>query len=870
MTLGSVDAPSVRRSAGGFGNQPALDGLRGLAVAGVVVFHFARDVLPGGYLGVDAFFVLSGFLITRLLLRDAVEGRVGLGHFWSRRARRLLPALFVYLAAVIVYVVVVADPAQFEQLRRELLATLFYVANWEQIASGVSYFAPFADPSPLRHTWSLAIEEQFYVVWPLVVAGVAVLVGRRKTRGPVDSARRRDMVVRSVLIVSLIGAVASAVWAHALWDGGAGVSRVYFGTDTRLTAVLVGAALAAALAWRPLTARSSPALTAAGGLALVGMVAFWILDLPDSIRVAGGAALHAEVVAVVAVAAMVKGPVQRVLSPRPLVTLGRLSYGIYLWHVLVQNVVDADLLGRDGVVLFAARITVTLGLAALSFQFVEQPVRSGTGWWQPTDGRRIGLAALGAVTVLIVGGLWATTGAEPSFADRYAADLATRDEPPPIPAADRPGSGADPPPVVAGTEPPRPLEVVVVGDDAVEHLIPSPATVELGSRAVRITGVPGSFCPHTTITSGTATVAAVPACDGWENRSAVRAVVAAADVVVVAVGRIPDLSDQAHDPFGYLTRLDMGAVEAALVELQLAVPPGVPTVLAVPPGDATHPRSARERFASIARRVAEGERQPVVEIDSLASLGQLAALALHQEPEDRQPSQDVTEVMLLGDSVAWSLGYGWYGDPTRGSAPSGEDVVLVWNRGSEFCELVQHQRRAGDEVFEAESRCADWRSVWPEPLERYSPDVVAVHVGVWEVFDRKVDGEWVEVGTPEHDRLITDALSDVVELLATPDRPVVFVNVPPGNREGEFSPEQWTLGGRAAIDHFNELLIEITGRYPDRAAVVDLSSWLCPDECVVDVGGQLVRDDGLHYDPAGALPVSGWLSDQLRAIDLAF
>jgi len=685
-----------------------------------------------------------------------------------------------------------------------------------------------------------------------------------------------NRLVTRVFVVALVGAAASALWAYVLWAGGASESRLYFGTDTRLTAVLLGAALAAALHRWPLGPVAPRSLSLAGVVAFIGILAVWVVDMSSAQRVAGGLALHAEAVAVLAVAAMVEGPIRRVLSVGLLVWLGQVSYGIYLWHLLVQNVVDPDLVGDNEIVLFTARVAVTLGLAAVSFYLVEQPVRLGRAFSLPVGQVRPQVAMVAAIIPLVIVTIWVTANAEPSFADRYQADLQARAEPPSIPlaagstgplaSANRPTSTSAP----ASTVPLGPLDVVVVGDDAVSSLAPRPTLVSIGSTDVRVTGIAGSFCPHTVVDSETAEVAEVPECDGGDQKDAELEAMADADVVVVATAQVPDLSDQEEDPFGYVTRIDMAAVESAFVELDLQVPDGMPTVVAIPGSGEAAPRSALARYGSIVRRLATSEGRTLVDIDALSTPEDVAELAAEQITAIAAAERDVTEVMLLGDSVAWSLGYGWYGDPTEGFTPSAEDLVLVWNRGSEFCELVQLPRRAEGEVFEAESRCADWRVVWPEPLSRYSPDVIAVHVGVWEVFDRKVGDRWVEVGTAEHDQLVVDALEDVVELLATPDRPVAFVTVPPGERDGEFSPPQWTLEGRAALDHFNELLVGIAERHADRVSVVDLSGWLCPDGCVADVDGQTIRDDGLHYDPAGAVPVSAWLSEQLREVDEVF
>src|SRR5688500_7769244 len=158
---------------------PALDGIRAVAVAAVLAFHGGLAGVSGGFLGVDAFFVLSGYLITALLLAEWTRsgGRIDLAAFWGRRARRLLPALLLMVTAVAIGARVLLPPAEVRLLRGDGIATLFYVANWRMILRGGDYFAQTAAPSPLEHTWSLSIEEQFYLVWPLVLC--AVLWGRR-------------------------------------------------------------------------------------------------------------------------------------------------------------------------------------------------------------------------------------------------------------------------------------------------------------------------------------------------------------------------------------------------------------------------------------------------------------------------------------------------------------------------------------------------------------------------------------------------------------------------------------------------------------------------------------------------------------------
>ena len=214
----------------GFSHVPALDGLRGAAVVAVLLYH--GGYLEGGYLGVDLFFVLSGYLITSLLLAEQrATGAIRLRTFWVRRIRRLVPALLLVLAGVAVYAWLWATPVDLTTIRRDGLATLFYVANWHTILRGVSYWDISLAPSPLQHTWSLAIEEQFYLVWPLVVAGLARF-------GRAAAAQR-------LLRLCCLLAVVSAALFVALPLLGMSTTRAYEGTDTRATALVLGAAWAA-------------------------------------------------------------------------------------------------------------------------------------------------------------------------------------------------------------------------------------------------------------------------------------------------------------------------------------------------------------------------------------------------------------------------------------------------------------------------------------------------------------------------------------------------------------------------------------------------------------------------------------------------
>jgi len=380
----------------------ALDNLRGAAVTAVLLFHGGH--LTGGYLGVDLFFVLSGFLITSLLLVEwRGSGHVALGSFWFRRARRLLPALFLVLLCVAGYSLFVAAPGELGRIRGDALATIGYVANWRAIFASQDYWALFVSPSPLEHTWSLAIEEQFYLVWPVVVVGLA---WSWRTQTP-----------KGVLLTAALGAVLSSTLMILLY-GRSDPSRVYFGTDTRAAGVLFGAALAAALAvfGHVQRRRHRVAIEAAGIAGALAIALMWTKIDGENPRLYQGGFVVAGLAATAVIAAVVHpraGPLARVFSFRPLCWIGLISYGLYLWHWPVDVYLNATRVGLTGWPLFAVQTAVALVIAIASYHLVEMPIRRGAlsrRQWQ------IGTPVLAALLVAVV---IAATGAQqgPALAD---------------------------------------------------------------------------------------------------------------------------------------------------------------------------------------------------------------------------------------------------------------------------------------------------------------------------------------------------------------------------------------------------------------------------------------------------------------------
>ncbi len=437
------------------GRLAGLDGLRAIAVLAVLVYHADLGLLSGGFLGVDVFFVISGFLITTLLLaeRDRL-GHIRLREFWLRRARRLLPALFLVLAGTILMALVLA-PGEVARVRGDTLAALAYVTNWYLILRQQSYFEAVGRPSPLLHLWSLAVEEQFYVLWPLLLTA-GLLIARR----------------RGMLVLTLLGAAGSAILMAALYVPGVDPSRVYYGTDTHAVGLLAGAALA--LAWSPVARATAPATPVsdrdgeavgrawpalppwpeaddgadpgtrspvrrgraatlaaavtglvrglpwwdAAGIAGLGLLGacFWLFDEYEPWLYRGGFVVVAIVTATVIFASVRPGGWlgAGVLDRQPLRWIGERSYGIYLWHwpifTLTRPQLDVPL---DPIPDLALRLALTLLAAEVSYRFVETPVRQGAlgrawrAWRSVPRERRIStyrwpIATSGAVLALAV------------------------------------------------------------------------------------------------------------------------------------------------------------------------------------------------------------------------------------------------------------------------------------------------------------------------------------------------------------------------------------------------------------------------------------------------------------------------------------
>lgn len=373
---------------------PALDGLRALAVLAVFVYHVDERRVPGGFLGVDLFFVISGYVITLGLLDEwQARGSIDLRHFWWRRARRLMPAAITLILATLAITSVVF-PERMASLRGEAAAALGYVANWYLVFHRMPYFETLSAPSMLRHLWSLAVEEQFYLLWPPLLAGALRVV------------RPGWVFVGTVLL-----ALASAVWLGVLYEADASTNRLYYGTDTRGFALLGGAALA--FVWKPRLAQHEfarrDAMSGVVGTLCLGAFALlcWQLNGSYEFMYRGGLVLAALVsLGAVAMCARADNAYTRVLASAPLRWLGKRSYSAYLWHwpvVLLLPVQEALAGGLvSTVAIYVAAATVTLAAAEVSYRWIETPFREGrvlqiAAAWREARGARRGVVLAGAM-----------------------------------------------------------------------------------------------------------------------------------------------------------------------------------------------------------------------------------------------------------------------------------------------------------------------------------------------------------------------------------------------------------------------------------------------------------------------------------------
>lgn len=906
-----------------FGYIPSLDGLRALALIGILFYHARFTWARGAFLAISVFFTLSGFLITSIVLRQWVASSgIGIREFWIRRFRRLLPAAWTTMALILAAGLAGAwNPDQLRSLRGDVPFGLAEIINWHFIFADRSYGADFTAPSPMEHFWSLAVEEQFYFFLPLVAALVLTAgASRRPTR------RRLGSFATTLAVIAALSAVLNGLLARGSID------RAYFGTDTRMAEILVGGLLAVAMLRRLKLRGPGPRIASEvlGLVALGVMLTMWrLVSLRDQSLYPLGFVLSSATTVAVIVAALQEGVVTRILSFPPLVWLGKISYGMYLLHWPVFLVLSPVRTGLGQVPLFLVRVAVTTALATIMYNLIESPIR-----YRRVFPRR-GFAIYSAVSVVVVVALLA---------------LATTDVPGPS-EIDR----AFRAPSTTTTVPLPHLQVLVLGDQAADDLAGL-----LGDR------------PDMTVTS-----ASIPDCGlaigGWiqmDDGSVERDVSRCRrsletwsdaiterqpDFVLVGATRRDSLprrfeSDPGWSVAGdekfenYLSGMFLDALETISTA---AEPVGAQVIVtSIPSGEYPAPEPAPPRapgqtpqqekaLAELDRELEQGlpdtagpeerTRRQLATTSILAATAEVAGVRFldivaeadrlaggpfdfdQPTPEDgpgigpelaewledelreareappvvAPPPLDANSVtipdppaprprrhvapgqrptfLVAGDSVAMSVTFGL----GHWASSSGAKIYNATRLG---CPIARGGvTKVQMDTKEYGENC-DWSDEFTNAVAAFRPNVVMLMSGVWEVTDRRLPGDnrFRHLGDPLMDRYVLAEFLSAVDLLGSDGASVALIlqpHIESGRDKGLAGlPES----DPARMDRLNEILEQVAEMRPDVVTLVDIREWMATQPGGED--GAELRPDGVHFDDDSSKRLASWLGPRLTDI----
>ncbi|MEQ8842888.1 MAG: acyltransferase family protein [Acidimicrobiales bacterium] len=822
-------APAGRQVRAFGGYLVGFDGLRGFTIFCVLFYHARLGPYEGFYLSLSLFFVLSGFLITAILLDDRQRsGRIDFRRFWSRRIRRLAPAAILGAVLAVVYGATLATRSQAEQLPGDLVGVVFYVVNWTFITTSQSYTDIFAAPSPVQHYWSLAVEEQFYLVIPLLLGFLL----------------RSKVSYRAIVAVVSATILASTVWMVVLFDGGADVDRLYFGTDTRIAEVMVGVLIAVVMDQRRavLSERARNLWALAGFPAVVALGWLWTtVGVTESFAYRGGFLLNAVLTGVLIMVLVAdRGFLVRIFKFPPAVFIGRFSYGIYIYHFVIFLTLTEERTGLDTWPNCALRFAVTLLVAWLSYRYIEGPIRSGAS---------LGLGRPGIALAYPVAGLLLVVGAYLTANTDGDDPLATlRDDGRSLRAPVATADGV--------------LDIVVIHSaesaavvDELDEILAGEDTIRLAARSVF--GCEGGAVP----------VGAGTTCGNWVDDWPDLVAEHDPDSVLFFVdGWVDDdtspLSDQPGVAQAEIAdRLDVG--------FDLLTSNGA-SVVAVGSGH-DYATGYLRGLAPFGRALATlGERADVNVVlsdvmpdptdisddtyveTSAETLVDLAALY------QRADRADAPRVLIVGDSQARSLGFGL----ERWAADNG---VWVWNAATNGCGLA-------DEGFKYDTgepraisdECVDAVGGLDAKVRSFEPDMVVVLTSAWDVGDRRLEAwpEPLSIGDPQFDAYLTDEYRQVADTLTGGGATVVWMLAPCFDRGLENNPlgvsGDW--GGARELAVLNDdILPSVAAHNPGRVVLYDLADVLCPDgEPLREADGvSPIRSDGVHFSVDG----SAWFAE---------
>ncbi len=810
--------------------QRGLDGLRGYTIFCVLFYHARLGPYDGFYLSLSLFFVLSGFLITAILLDDRERaGRIDFKRFWARRVRRLAPAALGGVLLAVIFGATVATRSQAEQLVGDLIGVVFYVVNWTFIATGQSYTDIFAAPSPVQHYWSLAVEEQFYVVIPLLL-------------GFLLWARVPYRAVVGVLCTVILG---STFWMLHLHDTGTNVDRLYFGTDTRIAEVMVGVLLAVVMHQRngAISEGARQILSWAGWLAIIVLSYLWThFGVTESFSYRGGFLLNSLLTSLLIMAIISqRGVIDRVFNWRPAIWVGDLSYGIYIYHFVPFLWLTPERTGLDPwpnlVLLFA----VTFLIAWASHRFVETPVRKGATFGLPKAGQAmlypvVGLALLVGASLTVN-----TDGADP---------LATlRDDGRSLRAPVATADGV--------------LDILVIYSAKNAAIVDELEAMVADDRQIRLSARSVFSCD-----GGWVEVGGSPTCANWASEWPALIAEHDPDSIVLFVDGWAgdDISKFAIEGAGSKRAIGTALLSTGfdiLTSQGASISPiGSGQTFRVAFGRAlsTYYKSLADLGIRPDVNLAlDGAMPDPTEVDAAeyinASAETLLELAALYQRADRA---DASRVLIIGDSQARSLGFGF----ERWGADHG---IWVWNVATNGCGLADqgYLYDSGDEI-PIPPQCVAAVASLEDQVARFEPDLVIVLSSAWDIGLRRLDG-WtapLPVQNPEFSAYLTREYREIAEILTERGAKVVWMQAPcidtATGVEAHSARNQWFDGDD--LDTLNlEILPSIAAEYPDDIVLYDLNEILCPGgEPLRGIGDMSpIRSDGVHF----GVESSAWFAE---------
>ena len=810
---------------------PALDGLRGVfVVLGPLLYH-ARpesvrggpDILPGGILSLDLFFVLSSFLIVSIALREwDSKSRIDLAAYAGRRVRRLLPALLLALSAVTLYLVLAGDPDLVPRWTGAIVSALTYSANWHEIFVGASYFEQFENPSPLKHVWSFAIEEQFYLFAPLFVIACCKWV--RRGRHAV------------MLTIAVVGAVASAMWMAHLHTPGIDPSRAYFGTDTRAQALFVGIALAALFrivgSARNVTAGRVVHLMTYPALAVYLWMISNVSHRDHWMFERGGFLLVAAVSAVI-IYGMIQpaawSPAYRFFAWAPIRWTGRISYGLYLYHwpiyLLVTPQRAGSLFGRsslDGYALLTLHLVLTFAVAAASFHLIERPVIERRWPW-PAWRRPVtlawGVVASLSATALILAGLLLVNSTRPVRVEQVLVPMAA-------PVTSETGVGSAGESETLGGSPGE-----LVGDSSTD-------------------GASTTGSGHTSGESG----------DGMADNGQ-RGLGGAANGATSS--RATEADESSETPGQSSVEGDLDGTQSGLSGNGTQS-----TNDGEASQDATGPAATSEDAAGSVSSQSAGSGSNGESTASSGSTDSGESAVLGEtgadEGEGAVAEPSPLRVLVVGDSVSAQVA-----TSLRAWAQQNPGEIVVFDDSHLGCTVGRYglKRLPEGEFGPVGDVCSNWAEPvsfdevarddvvsWPTAVEVFAPQVVIAHISPWDVLDRIVPGvidDWAAISDPVYDDYIRSEYQAASELLTRSGAILYWLRGAELNREPAFDDHA------ERIDRLNQLVAEGAADLADRRIV-----FIDYPEFVGEVGSErelAIRHDGVHLSEQGMTEVAPWL-----------